>query len=112
MNKNAFLLEGTCVRFNALDPDHAYKIIGQIEGTLPSSGSTFLDLIKSPKTGVNYTKEFPTIVVRFQPNVVGQLDEISLPGHKNNIREFQVDLFDCYNNLIFSKQTIYPEEIR
>ncbi|CAF4297015.1 unnamed protein product, partial [Rotaria sordida] len=99
----------TCYHVNALDPTYAYKIIGQFEGTQPLSGLSFVNFITSSKTGVDYKTKSPIIIIRFQSNVVGQLDEISLIGSRNNIKQFQVDLFDFNNNLLFSKQTIYPE---
>ncbi len=36
------------------------------------------------------------------------MDEISLINSKDNIKQFQIDLFDFNNNLLFSNQTIYP----
>ncbi|CAF0896589.1 unnamed protein product [Rotaria sordida] len=101
--------KSTCYHVNALDPTYAYKIIGQFEGTQPLSGLSFVNFITSSKTGVDYKTKSPIIIIRFRSNVVGQLDEISLIGSRNNIKQFQVDLFDFNNNLLFSKQTIYPE---
>jgi len=67
-------------------------------------------LIKPAKTGIDYGIKSPIILIRFQSNVVGQLNEISLINSKTNIEQFQIDLFDLNNNLLFSNQTIYPEK--
>jgi hypothetical protein len=98
-------IKGTCYHANALDPHFAHKIIGQFEGTLPSPGLSFLSFIQPPSTGVDYATKSPTILIQFQSNVVGQLDEISLINLKHNIKQFQVDLFDFNNNLLLSQQT-------
>jgi hypothetical protein len=100
----------TCYHVNALDPQYAHKIIGQFEGTQPLPGLSFLNFIEPSKTGVDYGIKSPVIFIRFQSNVIGQLDEISLINSKNNIKQYQIDLFDFNNNLIFSNQTIYPEK--
>ncbi|CAF2561121.1 unnamed protein product [Rotaria sp. Silwood2] len=101
--------KSTCHRINALAPEYAHKIIGQFEGTQPLPGLSFVNFITPSKIGVDYGTKSPIIIIRFQSNIVGQLDEISLVGQKNNIKQFQIDLFDFNNNLLFSKQTIYPE---
>ncbi len=67
-------------------------------------------MIKPSKTGIDYGIKSPIILIRFQSNVVGQLNEISLINSKTNIKEFQIDLFDLNNNLLFSNQTNYPEK--
>lgn len=102
--------KAVCFRANALDPQYAYKIIGQIEGTQPLSNFTYVNFIEPGKTGVDYASRTPVVRIRFQSNVVGQLDEIVLiNSKKNNIKQFQIDLFDYNNDLLFSNQTIYPE---
>lgn len=98
-------IQGTCYHANALHPDYAHKIIGQFEGTQPLSDSSYLNFIESSKTGVNYGTKSPIIIIRFQSNIVGQLDEISLINRKNNINQFQIDLYDYNNYLLFSNQT-------
>lgn len=110
MSKTFFFIEGTCYRANALDPHYAHKIIGQFEGTQPLPGLSYLHFIEPSTTGVDYGIKSPIILIRFQSNVVGQLDEISLINSKNNIKQFQIDLFDLNNNLLFSNQTVFPEK--
>ena len=100
---------GSCFHANALDPYFAHKIIGQFEGTRPLPDSSFLNFIEPGRKGVAYAIKSPTILIHFQPNVVGQLDEIALVNRQNNIREFHIDLFDVNQNLLFSNQTVYPQ---
>lgn len=109
MNTINFFFQGTCYRANALDPHYAHKIIGLFEGTQPLPGLSFVNFIEPSKTGIDYAIKSPIILIRFQSNVVGQLDEISFVNRKNNIKQFQIDLFDFNNNLLFSSQTIYPD---
>lgn len=99
------ITKSTCYRANALDPNYAHKIIGQFEGTLPLPGLSYINFIEPAKTGVDYGIKSPIIIIRFQSNIIGQLDEISLINSKNNIKQFQIDLFDFNNNLLFSNQT-------
>lgn len=68
-----------------------------------------MNYIEPSTTGVNYGITTPVILIRFQANVVGQLNEISLINSNDNIKQFQIDLFDFNNNLLFSNQTIYSE---
>lgn len=90
-----------------MDPQYAYKVIGQFEGTKPSSGYSYVDFIQSSKTGVTYDTKSAVIMIRFHSNVVGKLDVISIVKDETNIKQFQIDLFDFDNNLLFSKQTTY-----
>ncbi|CAM4908393.1 unnamed protein product [Rotaria socialis] len=99
--------KSTCYRVNAVDPQYAHRIIGLFEGTQPLPSYSFIDFIKSTKRGVHYAIKSPIIRIRFQTNVIGQLDEISISHGANNIRQFQVDLFDFDNSLLFSRQTTY-----
>ncbi|CAF5184259.1 unnamed protein product [Rotaria magnacalcarata] len=103
----SLFIKGTCHRVNAVDPEYAHRIIGLFEGTQPLPSYSFVDFIKSTKTGVQYAIKSPIIRIRFQTNVIGQLDEISISQGANNIRQFQVDLFDFDNSLLFSRQTTY-----
>ena len=52
----------------------------------------------------------PVIIIRFQPDVVGQVFEISLVHRENsNVKQFHVDLLDFNGNAQFSNQSIYPD---
>ena len=72
-------------------------------------GLSYLNFPEPSNTRVDYRIQSPIIVIRFQTNVVGQLNEIALINSKNNIQQFQIDLFDFNNNLLFSNQTNYPQ---
>lgn len=98
-----------CFYVNALDPRYAYRIIGQFEGSQLAPDLSYLNFIEPSTRGVDYLVQSPVLVIRFQANVVGQLNTISLINSNDNIGEFQIDLFDLNNNLIFSKQTKYPQ---
>lgn len=99
-----------CDHANALDPSYAHRIIGLFEGTQPALGLSYLNFIEPGETGVDYPGPSAVLIVRFQANVVGQLNEISLINTEDNIGQFQIDLFDLYNNLLFSKQTRYLQK--
>ncbi|CAF2077019.1 unnamed protein product [Rotaria magnacalcarata] len=107
METTTMTTKSTCHRVNAVDPEYAHRIIGLFEGTQPLPSYSFVDFIKSTKTGVQYAIKSPIIRIRFQTNVIGQLDEISISQGANNIRQFQVDLFDFDNSVLFSRQTTY-----
>lgn len=98
-----------CYHANALDATYAYRIIGQFEGTEPAPGLSYLNFIEPSERGVDYSVQSPVLVIRFQANVVGQLDAISLTNSKDNMGDFRIDLFDLDNNLLYSKQTNYPQ---
>ena len=59
---------------------------------------------------MNYAVRTPVIIIRFQPDVVGQVFEISLVNrNSSNVKQFQIDLLDFNGNALFSNQSIYPE---
>lgn len=97
---------------NIFDRSFAHRIIGQFEGTKPLSTSSFLDLIETEMTnGVTFPIESPTLIVRFQKNVVGQLTSFSFLGHRHNVDEFRLEFFDFNHQLLFSHQSIDSHSI-
>ena len=99
-----------CYQANAIDPRYAHRIVGQFEGTQPTPGLSYLNFIEPSETGVNYPTQSAVLIIRFQTNVVGQLNEIALVNPKDNIGQFQIDLFDLDNNLLLSNQTRYSRK--